>query len=101
MRPGTAAVTLTEVAFIRIPQASVAKALSVRATTAPGGANVATITLRKNGIDTPLTVTLTGAQTSNINNSVSVSYAAGDSISVKTATTGGSTADIVVGVELY
>lgn len=101
MRPGTAPVTAAENAFIRAPQSLIVKSLTARARMAPGGANVATVTLRKNSVDTPLTVTLTDTQLSNTNNAITVSFAAGDSISIKTETTGGSTADIVVSAELY
>lgn len=92
--PGT-----TEV-FVRLPAAAVVKGLSVRVTTPPGGADTCTVTVRRNGSDTALAVTLTGAQTSAVNNSVSVGFGAGDTISVKTVDSG-ATQDIIVVVELF
>jgi hypothetical protein len=84
-RPGTSAVSNTEV-FIRLSQKAVIKSLEIRAITGPGGTLTDTWTIRKNGVDTPLTVSLTGAQTSNINNNVSVTFQAGDNISLKVVT---------------
>lgn len=100
-RPGTAAVSSTEV-FIRISQKCVVKALNVRTLTAPGGANTDTWTIRKNGVDTALTVSLTGAQTTNMNSNTSVTFQTGDSISLKVV--GGvttATTDSVVQVDLF
>lgn len=100
-RPGTAAVSTTEI-FIRLGQKSVINSLGVRAVTGPGGTNTDTWTIRKNGVDSPLTVSLTGAQTSNINNNVSVTFQAGDSISLKiTAATLSTTTDTVIQVDIF
>jgi hypothetical protein len=99
--PGTYAVGSTEV-FIHMNQSRVVKGLYVRALTAPGGTDTDTWTIRKNGVSTGLTVTLTGTQTSNTNNSVSVTFNAGDTISLKVVTgSTTSTANIVVQVDLY
>lgn len=58
--------------------------------------------MRKNGVDTALTVTLTGAQTSNLRSDVSVTFAAGDRLSIKVVTGGGSaTSDVVVVPAMY
>ncbi|MEN1936461.1 hypothetical protein AAIE21_12875 [Paenibacillus sp. 102] len=100
-RPGTAAVSTTEV-FIRLSQKAVIKSLAIRARVGPGGANTDTWTIRKNGVDTSLIVSLTGAQTSNINNNVSVTFQAGDSISLRvTAATGSATTDTVIQVDIF
>ncbi|MDZ5480321.1 hypothetical protein [Bacillus thuringiensis] len=100
-RPGTAAASNTEV-FIRISQKAIVKSLGIRARVSPGGTNTDTWTIRKNGVDTPLTVTLNGAQTSNINNNVSVTFQAGDSISLKvTAANGSTTADTIIQVDVF
>ncbi|MEH7595541.1 hypothetical protein [Bacillus toyonensis] len=100
-RPGTAAVSTTE-AFLRLGQKAVIKSLAIQALTGPGGTNTVTLTIRKNGVDTPLTVSLTGTQTSNINNDISVTFLAGDRISLK-VTTGGAntTTDTVAQVEIF
>lgn len=97
--PGASPASATEV-FVRLPAAAVVKGLSVRVTTPPGGADSCVITVRRNGVDTALAVTLTGAQTSGVNSSVSVGFAAGDTISIKTVETG-ATQDIIVVVELF
>ncbi|MFB2549126.1 hypothetical protein ACTFRO_27110 [Bacillus cereus group sp. MYBK163-2] len=100
-RPGTAAVSNKEV-FIRLSQKSVVKSLSVRARVVPGGTNTDTWTIRKNGVDTPLAVSLTGAQTSNITNNISTTFQAGDSISLKiTVSTLSTIADTVIQVDIF
>ncbi|TEA45020.1 hypothetical protein EZE46_29815 [Bacillus sp. BH2] len=100
-RPGTAAVSNKEV-FIRLSQKSVVKSLSVRARVGPGGTNTDTWTIRKNGVDTPLAVSLTGAQTSNITNNISTTFQAGDSISLKiTVSTLSTIADTVIQVDIF
>jgi hypothetical protein len=78
------------------------KALNVRAVIGPGTSNTDTWTIRKNGIDTPLTVSLTGSQTSTINNNVSVSFQAGDNLSLKVTTSAGSSvSDTVLQVDVF
>ena len=100
-RPGTEAVTTTEVK-LRVSQKSLLRAIFVRAVVGPGGAIVDTFIVRKNGVDTAMTVTLTGAQTSNIRDNVSVTFAAGDDISIRVQTGAGTaTQDVVVQIELF
>ncbi|MED4687593.1 hypothetical protein P9593_02435 [Peribacillus frigoritolerans] len=100
-RPGSASVSTTEV-FIRLSQKCLLKALSLRAVTGPGISNTDTWTIRKNGIDTPLTVSLTGSQTSTINNNVSVSFQAGDNLSLKVTTNSGTAvSDTVLQVDVF
>ena len=50
--------------------------------TAPGGTGQYTFTLRKNGADTGLAVTIAGASLSAINGNQAVTFAAGDSLSL-------------------
>lgn len=57
-------------------------------TTAPGVGNSRIYTLRKNGADTALTVTITGAATTGNLTGTSVSVAAGDLLSISVAITG-------------
>lgn len=100
-RLGSASVSTTEI-FIRLSQKCLLKALSLRAVTAPGISNTDTWTIRKNGIDTPLTVSLTGSQTSTINNNVSVSFQAGDNPSLKVTTSSGTAvSDTVLQVDVF
>lgn len=100
-RPGSASVSTTEI-FIRLSQKCLLKALSLRAVIGPGTSNTDTWTIRKNGIDTPLTVSLTGSQTSTINNNVSVSFQAGDSLSLKVTTSSGTAvSDTVLQVDVF
>jgi hypothetical protein len=100
-RPGTASVTNTQT-FIRLNQKSLIKSLSIRALTGPGGTRTDTWTIQKNGIDTPLTVSLTGSQVSNINDSISVSFQPGDTITLKVTTSSTtSTTDSIVQVDVF
>ncbi|EEM74061.1 hypothetical protein bthur0010_59910 [Bacillus thuringiensis serovar pondicheriensis BGSC 4BA1] len=53
-------------------------------------------------MDTPLAVSLTGAQTSNITNNISTTFQAGDSISLKvTVSTLSTIADTVIQVDIF
>jgi hypothetical protein len=97
--PGAQQVSSSPV-FVRIPAAAIIKSLSIRATTAPGGVAITTVTAQKNGIDTILVVTLIGAQVTNVEAAVSVSFAAGDDLSVK-VDNNGATQDVIVVVELF
>jgi hypothetical protein len=100
-RPGTASVTTTEI-LLRLSQRAVVKALSVRSLTGPGGTVTDTWTIRKNGVDTVLTVSLTGSQTSNINSTNAITFQAGDTISLKVVTgSGTATTDSVIQVDVF
>ncbi|AJH71611.1 hypothetical protein DJ86_5355 [Bacillus cereus ATCC 4342] len=56
----------------------------------------------KNVVDTPLIVTLNGILTSNINNNISMTFQAGDCISVKiTIGSSNATTDTVVQVDIF
>lgn len=85
--------------FIYCPQNCIAKSLSVRNLTTPGTTN--TFTLRKNGINTTLAVSLANPATSAINNTTTVTFAAGDSISMQCSRGGAGATETVVMVELY
>lgn len=82
MRTGAAA-TANEQKF-NIAQGCIAKSIGLVARTAP--ANSVTVTLRKNGVDTAVTVTLAGASTSAQSVANSVTIAAADQISMKIVT---------------
>lgn len=100
-RPGSSSISTTEI-FIWLSQKCLLKALNIRSLTGSGVSNTDTWTIRKNGIDTPLTVSLTGTQTNNINNNSSVSFQAGDSLSLKVTTSAGtSVTDTVIQVDIF
>lgn len=102
MYPGCETVTASEIK-IRLNRQAVVKSLSVRAITAPGVGNTDTWTIRKNGVDTLLITNLSGAaQVNNADLTNSVSFAAGDDLSLKLVTDSGTaTTEAVVVVELY
>lgn len=62
---------------------AVVKDLIIRAVTPPGGARTDTWTIRKNGVDTALTGSLSAAAVENTATTVSVDFAEGDVISLK------------------
>jgi hypothetical protein len=100
MRPGTAGVSLVEIRT-RVPRLLVRR-LTVRAQSGPGAARTDTWMLRKNGVDTALTVSLTAAAVSASNGSISIPYADGDDFSMKIVTSiGTGTGDYILTVEMY
>ena len=100
-RSGTASVSTTEV-FIRLSQKAVIKSLSVKSLTGPATSIIDTWTIRKNSVNTPLTISMTGTQTSTINNNTSVTFQAGDNLSLG-VTTGGNTntTDTVIQIDIF
>ncbi len=101
MRPGTGAVTATEVK-IKLSQKCIVQNLQIRAITGPGVGKTDVVTVRKNGIDTTLTASLAGAATSVANMVNAVSCVVGDDLSVKIVTdvaTG--TTDLLVTLEYF
>lgn len=82
MRPGTGASSVNEVQ-IKAPRNMLINSISIKSLTAPGAGNTDTWTLRKNGIDTSLTVSLSNGQTNNVNNYLAIVFNKGDYISVK------------------
>lgn len=82
---------------VRITRACVANTLSIRVTTGPGGTRTDTWTLQKNGVDTALSVSITGGTVSAVSNGASVAFAVGDDASVKQVVAASSTsADVQV-----
>lgn len=101
MRPGTATVGNVEM-LLPVTYARLAISLHILALTGPGGARTDTVTLRKNGADTGITVSLTGAATTAAQVNVSVTYAPGDTLSIKIICAAGSTlSDVVVATLLF
>lgn len=85
----------------RVAARRVAKSISVRVQSPPVS-STDTWTLRKNGADTGLTVSLSGNATSAVLDTVSVDYEVGDTFSMKQVTGANSTtAEVVVDVEWY
>lgn len=99
-RPGTASLTSTEV-FIQMNQKCVVKTLNIRSLSGPGIGTTVVWTIRKNGADTPLTVSLNGSETAALNEDVSVTFHEGDNLSLKVSASLLSTvADTVVQVAI-
>lgn len=101
MRVGTATATAVE-SFVRMPGKAIVRSVTVRAVTGPGAARTDTWTVRINGVDSPVTVSLTGADTTGINVAVSQGVTVPFDISVKQVCAASSTtADVTVVVGLY
>ena len=99
MYRGTATASASNESKTRFAQKTIVWELSIRAITGPGDSRTDTWTIRKNGVDTALTGSLVGAATSVLVTNISVSFAAGDDISLKMVCAGGSTtSDVVVSV---
>jgi hypothetical protein len=97
--PGTANDSGVEI-FTRLAAKGIVKSLIVRSRVAPGvGTDV--YTLRKNGVNTALTVSLTGAAVSAQILTASVSFSSSDDLSVSVSSTGGAGADVVIVAEIY
>lgn len=78
-----------------MPTAGTFSNFYIRSTTAPGAGKSYTYTLRKNGADTAVTATMSDAATTATDSTNSVTYAAGDTISIKAVPTGTPTAAVV------
>jgi hypothetical protein len=101
MRFGTGTSTAAE-AKIRLRRKCVVYSLSIKAVTGPGAARTDTWTIRKNGVDTALTGSLTAAATSAAVDTISVSFADNDDLSLKVTTALlSSTTDVQVTVQCY
>ncbi|MFC1842236.1 hypothetical protein ACFLYU_01105 [Candidatus Dependentiae bacterium] len=102
MYPGTNSASTNEI-VLPFSQQAIVKALTVRSRVAPGGTDIDTWTFRKNGVDTALQVQLSGSATFAKNDSVSISIAPSDLISIKVLEdpAGSSTQDPVVIIDIY
>lgn len=78
-----------------VGKACTAKNLRVKLATAPGSGKSRTVTLRKNGADTLLTLSIADAATTGFNTSDEVSLAVDDVISIETTPTGTPAASLV------
>ncbi len=76
--------------------------LSVRARIPPGNNATDTWTVRKNGVNTSLVISLFNTQTNNLNNINSVSFNQNDSISLQGNKSNlSSTTDIIISLNIY
>lgn len=80
--PGSSMSATEAVVLNALPGARIFTAMYVKAQTAPVGSETVIYTLRKNGVATAITVTLTGNNTTGSITGQSVSFAAGDQISL-------------------
>lgn len=71
-----------------VSRASKAQTLRCFLGSAPGGADTVVVTVRKNEVDTTLTVTITGAATSGADTTHSFTCSAGDRLSIKVVSSG-------------
>ena len=98
--PGSAVAAVAEVQ-IRIPRAMTLASVSVHSTVAPGVGLTDTFTVRKNGSDTALAVSLVGTDVDETT-TTNVSFAAGDLLSVKLVSdTLSADTDPMVTIEAY
>lgn len=74
--------------------------LNIRVNSAPGGSAQYVFTIRKNGVDTGLTVTVSGANTSATDSTHSVAVAAGDLISISSTPTTTPTSPTTVAISV-
>lgn len=82
--PGTHTVTVNE-PKLKMTQSIILNKISVNTRIAPGGARVDTYTVRNNGVDTALSVSLTGAQLDNQTTAPTV-FNINDELSLKLVT---------------
>nr|QYA18345.1 pectinesterase A/Acyl-CoA thioester hydrolase [Clandestinovirus] len=99
--PGSAATTINEIK-VPIMMPTLIFAWSVVLRTAPGTGNTVTITVRKNSTDTALVIPLTAGSISSSGYTNPVSFASGDTLSVKIVTsTSTSASDIALVLQCY
>jgi hypothetical protein len=96
--------------FYRFQQKSILQGMSINLRVAPGGANAITITVLKSstgvvgsGVPTAMTATISGANTSAFQYTVSVDFAAGDYLAVQSVGSpgAGTAADMVIELDLF
>lgn len=101
MRLGSAPTSPYEIS-VPASQKLLIKSLNIVAYIPPGGSVTDTWIVRKNGMPTPLVVTLTGTQSSSINRNVSVHFDQGDDISLQIIRGNNSgTTDVIAIMEVY
>jgi len=97
--PGTFNPSTNEIS-LNLPSGAVVKNMVIESLIAPGTGHTDVYTVRKNGVNTSLTVTLSGATLDGSDTVHSVTYNAGDDLSIQLNTTNASLgANVVVLVE--
>jgi hypothetical protein len=108
--PGVQTAGDTTQVFYRFQQKSILQGLSVNLRVAPGGANAIVVTVLKSstgvvgsGVPTAMTATISGANTSAFQYTVSVDFAQGDYLAVQTdgIPAAGAAADMVIELDLF
>jgi hypothetical protein len=89
MYAGTQTASAAEIKY-RYPFGRTFHGLTIRATAGPGGVLTDTVTIRKNGVDTALVISLTGAETSATLVGTEVAFLSTDDLSVRLVTAPGS-----------
>lgn len=97
--PGQAVSTSTEPPLAVVTRAGTVKSMRCFLGTAPGGADTAAFTVRKNGSDGAVTCTITGSATTCSDTSNSFTVAAGDRLSIKVVSSAGTAADATCAFE--
>lgn len=100
MRPGTGTVDALEIK-VRIGKKSIVRHISVRALVAPGAGLSDVFTVRKNGVDTAVTCTLSDTNLTATSDNVSAEFLENDDLSVSCVTGATATQDVVVSVDIY
>ena len=108
--PGVQTAGDTTQVFYRFQQKSIVQGMAVNLRTAPGGANAVVVTVLKSttgvvgsGVPTAMTATVSGANTSAVQYSVSVDFAQGEYLAVQTdgIPAAGASADMVIEIDLF
>ena len=108
--PGVQTSGDTTQVFYRFQQKSIVQGMSVNMRVAPGGANAVVVTILKSttgvvgsGVPTAMTATVSGANTSAVQYTVSVDFAQGEYLAVQTdgIPAAGAAADMVIEIDLF
>ena len=108
--PGVQTAGDTTQVFYRFQQKSILQGMSINLRVAPGGANAIVVTVLKSstgvvgsGVPTAMTATISGANTSAFQYTVSVDFAQGDYLAVQTdgIPAAGTAADMVIELDLF
>lgn len=98
-QPGASAATTTEFRW-PVTYTQEIRNLYVKLGTAPGGGETVVITLRKNGSNQTLSVTISGTDTTGNDTTHTFTVAAGDELSIGVTTSGGGTpANVTIGYQ--
>ena len=108
--PGVQTAGDTTQVFYRFQQKSIVQGMNVNLRVAPGGGNAVVVTILKSttgvvgsGVPTAMTATVSGANTSAVQYTVSVDFAQGEYLAVQTdgIPAAGAAADMVIEIDLF